>query len=316
MQSYALINPIPLTIEEKKALIRLLKMGTKEWCKKELNFMICGCLHACLYCYAKGIACRFKRCNIYTWNTAIIHWKQIKKSYRKVTKQGNQPYDIMIPTAHDIYPNYFGLTPDQLENASEEYLQDHRYLDACITLLTKLVRVGNRILITTKPHLAVVEEICRKLDAYKELITFRFTIGSIDSKILKLFEPNAPSFEERLQALQYATNHGFYTTISAEPLLDTDPTKLITTLEPHLSPVNYKRDIGTIWLGLLKTKYISNIERKPEVTTFLKEYKQKMTFDHIYSIYEQYFTNDRIKFKESILKLMIKHNIQIKLHTK
>jgi len=282
----------PTSMTKKKELLANIKMGTREWAKREIN-CIKGCRTYCLYCYAKGIAKHYKRCIEETWKNMEINSKAVKKGYSKVRKKGSQPYDVMFPTSHNI-------------------VIDEPYFSACITVLKKLLESDNTVLVAVKPFLKVVKKLCKLFQDYKEAMTYRFTIGSINSKILKNLEINAPSFEERLESLKYATSNGFNTSISIEPLLDSTPFKLIKKLEPHLTPLNYERDIGTIWIGLLKTQYIPITLRTGEVKEFIKYIKPRLQFEHVYHYYEKLYNHPRIKWKESIVKMMILNDIKVK----
>lgn len=281
-----------LSLIDKKRLLTNIKMGTREWAKKEIN-CIKGCGTYCLYCYAKGIAKHYKRCIEETWKDMEINWNAVKKGYGRVRKEGSQPHDIMFPTSHNI-------------------IIDEPYFSASITVLKKLLESGNTVLVTIKPFLNVVKKLCEIIQNYKKMLTYRFTIGSTSSELLKVLETNAPSFEERLKALKYAASEGFNTSISIEPLLDSTPFKLIKKLEPYLSPVNYEKDIGTIWIGLLKTQYIPIAMRTGEVKRFVAYIKPKLQFSHVYHYYEKLYNHPRIRWKESVVKLMILNDIKVK----
>lgn len=289
---YELELEVPASFIEKKSLLTNIKMGTREWAKKEVN-CIKGCSTYCLYCYAKGIAKHYKRCIEETWKNMEINWSVVNKNYGRVRKKGFQPYDIMFPTSHNI-------------------IIDEPYFSACTTILKKLLDSGNTVLVTLKPSLNVVKSLCELFQNYREAMTFRFTIGSTNSNLLKVLEINAPSFEERLESLKYATIKGFNTSISIEPLLDPTPFKLIEKLESHLPLLNYERDIGTIWIGLLKTQYIPINLRKGDVKELLKHLYPKMQFEHVYHYYEKLYDHPRIKWKESIVKMMILNDIKVK----
>lgn len=278
------------SMEEKKILLSNIKMGTREWARREIN-CIKGCRMYCLYCYAKGIAKHYKRCTEETWKNMEINSIAVDKNYSKVRKKGSQPYDIMFPTSHNI-------------------ILDEPYFSACTIVLKKLLEADNSVLVTVKPSLKVVKKLCKLFQDYKETMTYRFTIGSTSSKILKILEINAPTFEERLESLQYATVNGFNTSISIEPLLDSTPFKLIERLEPYLSPLNYERDIGTIWIGLLKTQYIPIALRTGEIKEFIKFIKPQLKFEHVYQYYEILYNHPRIKWKESIIKMMILNDVK------
>ena len=222
-----------------------------------------------------------------------VNWNAVKKNYKKSSKRSSQPYDIMFPTSHNI-------------------IYEEPFFSACTIVLKKLLESGNTILVTIKPFFNVVKQICTLFSENRDNLTFRFTIGSSDTNILKILEINGPSFEERLKSLKYATNNGFNTSISIEPLLDFYPYELIEKLEPFLSTLDFKKDIGTIWIGLLKTKYIPNILRKGKIKKFLDDLKPTLQFNHVFQYYKELYNNPRIKWKESIIKMMILNDVKVK----
>nr|MDO8112910.1 radical SAM protein [Candidatus Sigynarchaeota archaeon] len=191
--------------------------GTKEWADFNIN-LIDGCAHNCRYCYAKKMAVRFGRKTEATWGTMRIRERDVNKAYRK--KKGR----IMFPTSHDIVP-------------------EEPFFKACMTVLEKLLRADNSVLVTTKPHLQVVRYICEHFKKFMDKIQFRFTITSMDDTKLADWEPGAPNFQERLESLKYASQAGFKTSISIEPCLDEDPRKLVEILKPYVTE--------SIWLGCM-----------------------------------------------------------------
>ncbi|MEJ2277308.1 MAG: radical SAM protein [Candidatus Lokiarchaeota archaeon] len=241
----------PLSHSEMYPLLNKLKMGTREWAKRELN-CIKGCYNNCIYCYAKAIAKQFKRCDEDTWEKMKISERIINKDYGKTRKKGPQPYDIMFPTSHDIFPQ-------------------EPYYSAYLKVLKKLIKAGNSVLIVSKPREEVIRDLCEELKGYEDNVAFRFTIGSTNSELLKIFEPNAPPFKERINSLIMATESGFSTTVSAEPLLDPDPSDLITKITPYLPDVDHEKDQGTIWIGLLKIQYIPLEKRKNKIKIEIKK---------------------------------------------
>lgn len=228
--------------------------GAYEWCKSTVNIAD-GCEHDCVYCYAKRMAIRFGRKTNETWKEMCLREECIKKGYKK--RRGR----IMFPSSHDITPNI---------------------IDECIIVLKKLLEAGNEVLITTKPHHECVKRMCNELEPYKDLMLFRFTITSASSVILKRYEPNAPSFLERLTSLEHACRNGFKTSISIEPFLDMNPLGLIIILDPFVT--------DTIWIGKLNyqkevfntvencKKIIKKIERLPE------KYKEKIRYKDSLSV--------------------------------
>jgi hypothetical protein len=104
------------------------------------------------------------------------------------------------------------------------------------------LEAGNEILIVSKPHIECIGEICRRFIDYREQILFRFSIGSVNDRILHLWEPGAPRFYDRLTSLRVACEEGFATSVSCEPLLDSpNVAELFHTLWPYVT--------DTIWIG-------------------------------------------------------------------
>lgn len=155
------------------------------------------------------------------WQEWELNKQKIEKGYRKL-QNSTQLYDYMFPTSHDIFPEI---------------------IDECLIVLEKILKAGNTVLITTKPDPYCIERICSELREYKDQITFRFTITSRHDDTLKKYEPNAPSFNQRCEALEYAFEEDYTTSLSIEPFLEGTPDVLIN----HLSQwVN-----DEIWLGIM-----------------------------------------------------------------
>lgn len=251
--------------------------GTYEWAVENANF-ISGCSHNCKYCYSREMAIRFKRKTSLNWQNEEVNFKQLEKNAKKVNGV------IMFPSSHDI-------TPENLTNS--------------IKFLKKLLNQENEILIVTKPHLVVIKTICKEFKAYKNKILFRFTIGSNNSETLKFWEPNAPDYEERKQCLIYAFNRGFSTSVSCEPMLDENTIELVEELTPFVT--------NSIWLGkmnfLLRRLNMNGIN---DIETIEKAKKliEIQSDENIKKLYDQLSTNDKVKWKESIKKV-----VKIKIST-
>jgi DNA repair photolyase len=245
--------------------------GTYEWASKNANF-INGCSHDCLYCYSKEMAIRYKRKTIKNWDKEEINSSQLNKTYKRT--EGT----IMFPSSHDI----------TLEN-----------LDKSVEFLRSLLIPGNKVLIVSKPHLIVIKRLCKEFIDYKENILFRFTIGSLDSQILKSWEPNAPSFEERFSSLKFAFKSGFKTSVSCEPMLDDRTYQLVKKLEPFVS--------DSIWVG--KANYLirrlkMNGHRDKKIlcmATDLLESQNEVFINELYNLLKH---DKKIKWKDSIKKIL------------
>ncbi|TFG10210.1 MAG: radical SAM protein [Promethearchaeota archaeon] len=248
--------------------------GTKEWADSNVNCFN-GCSNNCKYCYGRKMAIRFKRKTNENWNQMDPNLKAITKEYRK--RKGR----IMFPTSHDITPN------------SLEY---------CMIVLLKLLKSGNEVLITTKPNLWCVLTILNRCEQYKDQIQFRFTITSKDNRKLHYWEPGAPGFEERLEALQLAYRKGFKTSISIEPCLDKDPIPLIKILSPYVTE--------TIWIG--KMNYIQVNDLSPEDQYFYNHIRKVSSWSNIGRILRDInilpeTIRSKIRIKDSIRNMKSKY---------
>ena len=245
--------------------------GTTEWASLNKNF-INGCSNDCKYCYAKAMAIRFQRKTVNNWHIEEVNQNSLNATYKKVNGT------IMFPSSHDI-------TPVNLNNS--------------ILFLEKLLSAGNKVLIVSKPHFEVIKAICNRFCEYRDNILFRFTIGSTNSDILKFWEPNAPDYEERKKCLIYAFNSGFNTSVSCEPMLDNNTVELVKDLEPYVT--------DAIWIGKInKLHHILSINGFTDGDTLdkAKELLSFQTDENIKRLYLELANNPRIKWKESIKKVV------------
>lgn len=248
-----------------------LAFGTKEWADQNVNF-VSGCRHDCKYCYSKSMAVRFKRKTAENWKVEEVNSEKLKLSYRK------KPGYTMFPSSHDITP----------ENA-----------ELAMQLMGKLLDSGNQVLMVTKPHLSVIQKFCDKFADKKDQILFRFTIGSVDSETLKFWEPGAPSFEERLEALKFACSSGFQTSVSCEPALDTKTLKLVEVLLPYVT--------DAIWIGLpndLIKRLTVNGVLDDETLVCANELMKAQSKEWVCKIYSTLKDNPKVKWKDSIKKIV------------
>ena len=184
----------------------------------------------------------------------------------------------MFPSSHDISPENAGYS---------------------IIFLNKLLKSGNEVLLVTKPHLSVIQEFCRKFADAKDQILFRFTIGSSNTETLKFWEPGAPSFEERLEALKFAYHAGFKTSVSSEPALDTYTVDLVNILSPFVT--------DSIWIGLpndLLKRLRFNGADDQETLTRAEELMNAQSDDWVKDLYRKYYNNPKIKWKDSMKKIL------------
>lgn len=240
------------------------KTGTREWADASYNIGK-GCSHGCLYCYAKA-----------TSKLSNEDWlkESIKSKLPKIPKSNDY---VMFPTQHDI----------------SEY-----YLDTAGTAIAGLLSAGNNVLIVSKPHFKCIKEICDTFIDYKDRILFRFTIGSFNDYILKLWEPGAPNFMERVLSLQFAFNHGFKTSISMEPMLEDVETtlKIFKMLELFVT--------DKIWIG--KMNKIAERVRKssPIIEAACKKIEEEQSDKNILWLVDQLKNHPKIEWKDSIKEVI------------
>lgn len=219
------------------------------------------------------MAIRFKRKTPTTWKDEEIRTKSLKIKYS--LKRGT----VMFPSSHDITP---------------------KFLNETILILNNILAFGNSVLIVTKPHIECIKEICETFPKYKDQILFRFTIGSSSNTVLRFWEPGAPVFEERLKCLRYAFEHGYQTSVSCEPMLDKQTDRLIDLLLPYISE--------SIWVGkanyLIKRMRINGVNDKESIERAEKLYEWQSNNDNILKLYRRYCDNPKIKWKESIKRIL------------
>lgn len=252
------------------------KTGTREWAKHNLNIAR-GCSNGCLYCYARANALRFRQIDSTEgWKEMKVFKAKVEKGYGKRKNDDPDVYDIMFPTAHDITPDILG---------------------ECVIVLRKVLEAGNTVLIVSKPSLVCIEGMVWELKEWKDQVVWRFTIGSDDDDILSFWEPNAPPFQERLDALKHCYENGWTTSVSIEPMLDpVNIDRLVEALLPSVSE--------TIWIG--KANRIRH--RCPDVASgVLDELEEAYADEEILAIVERWDDNPKIRWKDSIKEVIKAH---------
>jgi DNA repair photolyase len=239
-----------------------------------INF-ITGCGNKCKYCYSCEMAVRLRHLDPTNWENEIVRQKDLMKKIKKYPKM------VMFPSSHDIRPIH---------------------LSESIQMLEKILQAGNEVLVVSKPHFECTERICNTFQDYKNKILFRFTIGSVDSQVLKFWETNAPSFEERYKSLKYAYKMGYQTSISAEPLLDKNVDFLIETLSHYIT--------DTIWIGKAEQLIQRLTLNKYNDPLILRKADELIKWQNdpkfIQHLYQTYKDNPMVRWKTSYLEEMSK----------
>ena len=245
--------------------------GTKEWAEHNFNIGT-GCRHSCRYCYARHNALKH----------GIIkdasEWKDEKVTIDFAKKKFSRHNGIvMFPTQHDITPTN---------------------INACIDALTRMLEIGDRVLIVSKPNLDCTKLLCEKLIDFQEQIMFRFTIGSNKEDVCRFWEPGAPSPEERIKSLKLAFDMGYETSVSAEPMLE----GYNGALALYDAVIGYITN--DIWFGKMNfprqrvdVSVAENLRAVERVEIFQSN-------DEIRCLYEHFKDNPKVAWKESVKKVV------------
>jgi DNA repair photolyase len=259
--------------------------GTNEWSTTTVNIQA-GCENGCLYCYAAAQAIRFGRFNFLSdWREdAAVDQGKVAKRY------GKRKGTVMFPSTHDITVNN---------------------IEAALEVLVKLLNAGNRVLVVSKPDPQVIRVLCKKMDKHslehRANVLFRFTIGSSNTRTLAFWEPQAPSYEERLYALMWAFRHGWQTSVSMEPLLHIDwfaVHRQVDAMAPYVT--------DAIWIGKanhLGARVATNLGKKRpawshELTARVHELERAQGDKRIEELYLGLKGHPKVRWKESIKKVV------------
>jgi len=249
--------------------------GTKEWAASNENVSV-GCSNRCKYCYAHAMAARFGRVPEGGWGNMQERPGIWEKGYGK--RKGR----IMFPTTHDIVP---------------------ANRDLCIHALQGMLRAGNEVLVVSKPQPEAILWLIEDLKPWRDQILFRFTIGSGDDRTLSFWEPGAPTFTQRLAALERAHNAGFATSVSMEPLLEMDEEATVNLVRLLAFTVT-----DAIWIGKANRLYERLMKNghweKPGVRQAARDLMDSQSDERIRSLYERLRTSKKVRWKESIKKVV------------
>ncbi len=244
--------------------------GTAEWAVATVDCCI-GCPHDCRYCYARRDLVQGSRLLVAgQWPICRVLEDEVARMHPLY------PGQVMFPGHHDIVP----------EN-----------LTACRKVIMNLLTAGNRVLLVSKPHLSCIRELCRDLRAYRDRLLFRFTITARDSRILRFWEPQAPDYAERRACLELAFREGFATSVSVEPILDSeDVVAMVHELQPLVT--------HSIWLGRMNEIAARVRCSTPEVLAEIARITKGQEEENICKIFRMLRHIPVMRWKESIKPLV------------
>ncbi len=158
-------------------------------CPKKYSFSpYTGCEHGCVYCYASSYVYRFFECRP---KQDVV--KRLWMEVRRIDK------DVVISIA----------------NSSDPYPPMERKLKITRSCLSLLFSQGCRVLLITKSNL-----VTRDLDLLRDSkVCVSFTVTTLDEKLAKRLESNAPPPKKRLDAAQTLVENGIPVAIRLDPII-------------------------------------------------------------------------------------------------
>ncbi len=120
--------------------------------------------------------------------------------------------------------------------------------------------------------------------------------------MLKLWEPNAPDYDQKLESLKYAFNAGYQTSVSCEPMLDDKVDDVIQKVIPYVTE--------TIWIGkpnkLNERLSMNGFKNDQVIMGSARSLRELFSDEYILNLYERHRNNPKIMWKDSIKKIMTK----------
>lgn len=202
-----------------------------------------GCIHNCVYCYAKA------ELTVHGWwNNPIpvpVDINEIRKTFYTVfeTEKNSKWRTIMenrIPLRIGSMSDSFMWT-DTKYKVTQELLKILKFYDYPYVVFTRSDLIAN-------------DEYLKLIDP--KLAAIQFSMSSTNETLLKKIEPGAPSANRRLKALKKLNENGYWTTVRINPFFPIRP-------DGYFSDPNFK------WNGDVPKFDFSSFEMIDE----LAEYK-------------------------------------------
>lgn len=186
-----------------------------------------GCLYNCKYCYVpNAFAFKHLRIGNINWGKWIIPKVNfpsilLKELKRLENKNRLKKSVIRLSSISDPFP----IIEDEFQLTKT-------------TLNTFLEFTPNWIFIQTKSNLIL--KYLSILNEIKKNVAIGITITTDNKNIIKEFEPNASTLEERLQILKVFKDNGFYTQAIIAPILPQNSESFARLLKPNVDRVVIK----------------------------------------------------------------------------
>lgn len=256
--------------------------GQWNWSMESYNIRASkyACKNKCVYCYIGPMFARWGRpCEVLDIEDMMpVDVKKVNHSWTHV--QENQRKVIFFPSSSDIFE----------ENAVD-------YVNVC----RKIIKAGHDVFFVTKPTMKSITAIVKEfekddlVDRFPHMCVF-VTITTNNDTILRQYEPCASLYRERVEAIIYLIQHGFYVNVMMEPYLS-DPIAVIDELMPILR--QQKRTDWVIPIGKMNYTSTMKLNPDPEEDRRMKEYLDDLyTPKNLLALWQYIEPNPHLFFKK------------------
>lgn len=169
-----------------------------------------GCIHNCVYCYAKAQLTQHGM-----WNSpypAPINVNDIRKIFYTVFETNK------VSKWRTIFEK---RVPLRIGSMSDSFMLMDETIKVTQEVLKILKYYNYPYVIFTRSDLVAQDEYLEQFDP--KLTAIQFSISSINDKLNRLLEPGAPSSARRLKALEVLVKNKLWTTVRINPLFPIYP---------------------------------------------------------------------------------------------
>jgi len=217
-----------------------------------------GCAHRCAYCYVPE----------------IMPWRTMPAPKESFHKEVEQRKDMLIKLEKDCAQLRDSEIPLHLCFTCDPYPEGENRHTRDVLLVLQYYGLKNIQILTKAGTRALVDmDIMQECNwAFGSTVVFCEDDWSFNSQAHGLeqmgFEPEAPGYEDRAQAIETAHDNGVYTWVSIEPVIDpAQALSIIDRLRPH---VDFWK-IGKLNHGSQISPELGEIEASVDWTKFLKD---------------------------------------------
>jgi DNA repair photolyase len=237
-----------------------------------------GCENDCIYCFARHATTRFASSFI---NKEQPWTEPVKIESLKKARAGQTT--ILFPFTHDI---------------TEINVND------CIDFVKMQIASETNVIIVTKARRSVTTKMCEALKEHRDQVMFRFTIGSMSNDTLIFWEPGAPSFEERIESIEIASEMGFDVSAGLTPYLDINEDDTVRLIEY----LNGMDEINRhVWISKMNNPMpaLSCAGRIDETTmSTARELAASQTREHILSLHDRVKHLPKVRYISNVSSII------------